>query len=148
MTTKSFLECERKNLDKLKKYQLPNKYRKIGISIFVISFIAMFIVAFTSLNSEIKQITKYGILIGLLIASISKEKIEDELVQNLRMQSYTFAFIFGVIITITNPLFNFIANLITTKQQDNFSGIGDWQILWLLLSVQFFYFEYLKKMHK
>jgi hypothetical protein len=148
MTTKSFLECERKGLDKMKKYQLPHKYRKIGIGIFVISFIAMFIVAFTSTNLELKQVTKYGILVGLLIASISKEKIEDELVRNLRMQSYTFAFIFGVIITITNPLFNFIANLIFEKQQANFSGVGDWQILWILLSVQFFYFEYLKKMHK
>ncbi len=148
MTVKSFLECERKNLEKIKKYQLPNKYRKIGIGIFVISLVSMFIIAFTSANSELKQVTKYGILVGLLIASISKEKIEDELVRSLRMQSYTFAFIFGVVITITNPLFSFIANLIFEKQQANFSGVGDWQLLWILLSVQFFYFEYLKKLHK
>ncbi len=148
MTTKSFIDCERKKLDKLKKYQLPNKFRKIGITIFIISFIALFIVAFTSNNQEFKQITKYGVLIGLLIASISKEKIEDELVRDLRMQSYTFAFIFAVIITITNPLFSFIANSFFDKQQDNFNGVGDWQILWMLLSIQFFYFEYLKKMHR
>ena len=148
MATKSFLECERRSLGKMKKYQLPNKFRKVGIGIFIILFIAMFVFAFTSENSELKQITKYGVLIGLLITSISKEKVEDELVKNLRMQSYTFAFIFAVFITITNPLFSFIVNQFTDKQQDSFSGVGDWQILWLLLSIQFFYFEYLKRMHK
>jgi hypothetical protein len=65
------------------------------------------------------------------------------------MQSYTFAFIAGVIITLlTNPLFNYIKNLILDKQQENFEGVGDWQVLWILLSLQVFYFEFLKRMNK
>ena len=76
---------------------------------------------------------------------ISKEKIEDELVKNLRMHSFTFAFIFAVFITITNPLFSYLANFVFTEKQEPFSGIGDWMILWLLLSIQVFYFEYMKK---
>ena len=65
------------------------------------------------------------------------------------MQSYTFAFIAGVIITLlTNPLFNYIANIISQKQQENFQEVGDWEILWILLSVQVFYFEFLKRMNK
>ena len=68
---------------------------------------------------------------------------------SLRMQSYTFAFIAGVIITLlTNPLFNYIANIISQKQQENFQEVGDWEILWILLSVQVFYFEFLKRMNK
>jgi hypothetical protein len=64
------------------------------------------------------------------------------------MQSYTFAFIAGVIITLlTNPLSN-IKNLILDKQQENFEGVGDWQVLWILLSLQVFYFEFLKRMNK
>jgi hypothetical protein len=65
------------------------------------------------------------------------------------MQSYTFAFIADVIITLlTNPLFNYIKNLILDKQQENFEGVDDWQVLWILLSLQVFYFEFLKRMNK
>lgn len=138
------MESEIKNLDKLKKYQLPNRAKSIGWIIFGIAFIALFL---TTKDTNPKLISKYTILIGLLIVSISKEKIEDELVKNLRMHSFTFAFIFAVFIAITNPLFSYFANFVFTEKQELFSGIGDWMILWLLLSIQVFYFEYLKRIH-
>lgn len=141
----SFLECERKSLNKLKNFQLPNQTKKIGWVIFCLAFIALFL---TTKDTNLKLIAKYSILIGLLLVSISKEKIEDELVKNLRMHSFTFAFIFAVFIAITNPLASYLSNFVLTEQQEVFSGIGDWMILWLLLSVQVFYFEYLKKMHQ
>ena len=144
MNVKSIIECERKNIDKLKKYQLSNQFKKVGWIIFGIAFVALFL---TTKDTNLKLIAKYSILIGLLIVSISKEKIEDELVKNLRMHSFTFAFIFAVFIAITNPLFSYLANFVFTEKQEPFSGIGDWMILWLLLSIQVFYFEYLKKMH-
>ncbi|MFK8006111.1 MAG: hypothetical protein AB8H03_07055 [Saprospiraceae bacterium] len=140
-----FLDCERKNIDALKKFQLPNQAKNIGWLIFCLAFIALF---FTTKDTNLKLIAKYSILIGLLIISISKEEIEDELIKSLRMYSFTFAFIFAVFIAITNPLFSYLANFVFTEQQDLFSGIGDWMILWLLLSIQVFYFEYLKKMHQ
>ena len=144
MPEKSNIVCERKSLDKLKKLQLPHKAKKIGWVIFIIAFIALFL---TTKDSNPKLIAKYTILVGLLIVSISKEKIEDELVKNLRMHAFTFAFIFAVFITITNPLFSYLVNFVFTEKQELFKGIGDWMILWLLLSVQVFYFEYLKRMH-
>ena len=145
MTTKSFLDCERNNLEKMKKYQLPNIYKKIGWGIFILSFIALFI---AERDTDFKMVAKYGMLVGLLMASISKEKIEDELIKTLRMQSYAFAFIAGVFLTITHPLFSYLANLLFDKQQEVFDNMGDWQILWILLSVQVFYFELLKRLHK
>ena len=149
MNVKSFVECERKSLEKMKRYQLPNSFKKIGIGLILISLIAFFVNKFSIENIDLNLTAKYGILVGLLLISISKEKMEDELITSLRMQSYTFAFIAGVIITLlTNPLFNYIANLISQKQQENFEGVGDWKILWILLSVQVFYFELLKRMNK
>ena len=149
MNVKSFMECERKSLEKMKHYQLPNRFKKIGIGIILISLIAFFLNKFSIENIDLKLTAKYGILVGLLLISISKEKIEDELITSLRMQSYTFAFITGVIITLlTNPLFNYIANLISEKQQGYFEGVGDWKILWILLSIQVFYFQFLKRMNK
>jgi hypothetical protein len=149
MNVKSFMECERKSLEKMKRYQLSNKFKKIGIGIIIISVVAFIVNKLSIENIDLKLTSKYGILIGLLFISISKEKIEDELIKSLRMQSYTFAFIAGVIITLlTNPIFNYIANLISEKQQGNFEGVGDWEILWILLSIQVFYFEFLKRMNK
>ena len=149
MNVKSFMECERKSLEKMKRYQLPNRFKKIGIGIIIISLVTFFVNKFSIENIDLKLTAKYGILVGLLLVSISKEKIEDELITSLRMQSYTFAFIAGVIITLlTNPLFNYIANIISQKQQENFQEVGDWEILWILLSVQVFYFEFLKRMNK
>ena len=133
-----------KQLEKMKKYQLPNWFKKIGIGIILISIVAFFVNKFSIEDIDIKLISKYGILVGLLLISISKEKIEDELITSLRMQSYTFSFIAGVIITLlTNPIFNFIANFISQRQGENFQEVGDWEILWILLSVQVFYFEFL-----
>lgn len=149
MDLKSFMEYERKSLEKMKKYQLPNWFKKIGIGIILISIVAFFVNKFSIEDIDIKLISKYGILVGLLLISISKENIEDELITSLRMQSYTFSFIAGVIITLlTNPIFNFIANFISQRQGENFQEVGDWEILWILLSVQVFYFEFLKRMNK
>lgn len=149
MNIKSIIACEQNSIEKMKKYQLPNKFKKIGLVILVFSFLTL-IANKLLLESiiEVRLIAKYGMLIGLLIMSISKEKIEDEFLSNLRMQSYAFAFIGGVIITLLNPVSVYIVNLFFEKQKENFGGVGDWQILWILLSVQVFYFEFLKRMHK
>lgn len=145
MALKSFIDCERKNLEKLQKLQLPNSFKKVGWVIFSISIIALFL---TTKDTYPKMIVKYTLLLGLLLVSVSKEKVEDELIKNLRMQSVTFAFIAAVLITITNPLISYLLNFVLSTKQDPFSGVGDWQILWLLLSIQIFYFEYLKKMYQ
>ena len=149
MDAKSFMECERKSLERMKRYQLPNSFKKVGIGIIILSLVAIIANKLSIDNAELTLTAKYGILVGLLVISISKEKIEDELITSLRMQSYTFAFIAGVVITLlSNPLVNFIANLISDEQQQVFEGVGDWQILWMLLSIQVFYFEFLKRMSK
>jgi hypothetical protein len=145
MNVESIKECERKSIDKLKKYQLPNRFKKVGWILFAIAFVGLFL---TTKDTNPKLIAKYAMLIGLLLVSISKDKIEDEFIKSLRMHSFTFAFIFAVFIAITHPLFSYVANFVVTEKQALFTGIGDWMILWLLLSVQVFYFEYLKKMHR
>jgi len=76
-------EFKTDKFEELKKYQLPYHFKKIGFGIFVFSFISMFIVVFTINNVELRQYIKYGILFGLLIISISKEKIEDEYISQL-----------------------------------------------------------------
>ena len=105
------MECENRNFDKFKKMQLPNKFRRIGLIIAIIFFAGLMINAFTINNEEIKPYIKFAILLGLLLISISKEKIEDEFIVNLRMQSYTFAFIAGVVYAIVMPVVNLLFDL-------------------------------------
>ncbi len=145
MTQESHLDSERNNVDKLKIFQLPNSAKKIGWVIACVAFVALFL---TIKDTLPKEIAKYSLLVGLLIVSISKEKIEDELIKNLRLRSFTFAFIFAVFIAILNPLFSYLANFVFTEQQEIFNGVGDWMILWLLLSIQVLYFEKLKRIHQ
>jgi hypothetical protein len=148
MAIKSILERKRNNLKKLNKYQLPNYFKKIGVGLFILALISLFINALSINNFEIRAIIKYGMLIGLLFISISKEKIEDELVTKLRMQSYTFAFIFGVIFTLLLPFIDYFFDYIFKTNEAMIKDMGDWQILWILLSIQVFYFEYLKRLHR
>lgn len=148
MRTKSFIESERNSLEKLSKYQLPNVFRKIGYLIFGIFFIALFLGKFFIDGLEIGIVLKYGMLIGLLLVSISKEKIEDELVTKLRMQSYAFAFISGVFFSLVLPLVDYLFDIIFDNGEPMFDALSDWSILWFLLSVQVFYFELLKRLHK
>jgi hypothetical protein len=148
MNKNSFIENERKSLEKMKKLQLPHSMKKIGFGIFVIFFITMFVNAFLINNIDLKLAAKYGVLIGLLITSISKEKIEDELVAKLRMQSYTFAFVMGVVYAIALPLIDYLFETVLGKESAAVKDMGDFTILWMLLFVQVFFFHYLKRMHK
>lgn len=147
MTIKNLLECERRNLDKLKNYQLSNIFKKIGFILFVISFITLFVNAFTINNLVFREITKYSMLIGLLLISISKDKIEDEYIKSLRMQSYAYAFIFGVIFILIQPLFRFIFDMIYNTESTIVKDTGDFDILFILLFIQVFYYELLKRIN-
>jgi len=148
MNTKSFLECERKSLNKLSKYQLPNSFKKLGLAILILSFLGLFVNKFSADSEFFRTMLKYGMLVGFLIISVSKEKIEDELIIKIRMQSYTFAFIFGVFFSLTQPLINYSVDSFFQSGEAVFKDNGDFQILWLLLSVQVLFFEVLKKQHK
>ncbi len=148
MTLKSLLNCERKSLKEMGKYQLPNYFKKIGIGLFALSFLSLLINAFSINVFVYREIAKYGMLIGMLLISISKEKIEDELITKLRMQSYTLAFIAGVFFALILPFMDYFVDLLFQTDKANLKDMGDWQILWILLSVQVFYFETLKRAYK
>lgn len=148
MTTKSFLDNEIKSLSKLKKLQLPNYFKKIGYVLFILSFLVLVTNQFIIQQLTITIMAKYGLLTGMLIYSVSKEKIEDELIIKLRMQSYTFAFVIAVVYTLIQPIVNYFFDFIIDDNKPNFENYGDFNILWFLLSIQLFYFEFTKRLHK
>ena len=79
----------------------------------------------------------------MFILSLAKEPIEDELIVNLRMQSYAFAFIGGIFFVLLQPFLNYGVDLFLTGNSI-FKPTGDWMILWILLFSQVGIFEMLK----
>ena len=139
-------ECERTKLESfLDKFQLPNVFKKVGITLFLLSFIVLTIIKFTENEPLwVRPALKQAMLVGLLVISISREKIEDELIQILRSKSYALAFIIGVIYIMLQPLVNQVVNFIlgTSEEPDN---MGYVQVLLFMLLIQVGFFEVLKR---
>lgn len=147
-SSSSFLDRERKSLERMKRFQLPHSFKKIGIGLAIFSFVLLFANAFLWDMIELRWMAKYGLLGGMLLISVSKDEIEDELITKLRMQSYTFAFIAVVLFTLAQPFINYLVDFIIQDGEAVFKDMGDFEILWFLLSVQVFYFIYLKKLYR
>ena len=148
MASNTILDCEGRSLDRMSKFQLPNSFKKIGTGIAILSFLFLLLNKFVMDQEIFRIIGRYGILLGLLFVSLSKEKIEDELIASLRMQSYTLAFIAGVLVAMVQPAINFLVDYLIDSEVPAFKYSGDFVILFTLLIVQIFYFKSLKRMYK
>ncbi|MCH3882150.1 MULTISPECIES: hypothetical protein [Tenacibaculum] len=147
MSQQSFCEKERKNLEKLNKFQLGNQFKKIGVIIAIGSFILMIARKYFEDSEWIRPVLHGLLLIGLLIISVSKEKIEDEYVDSLRSQSYRLAFIMAIVYSLVQPLINY-AVAVLFNQDDNLKGFSYFQVLFFMLIVQLLFFWQLKRMNK
>jgi len=147
MSLKTVSECERKRVSKYSNISLPNSYNKLGIAITAVAFLALLVLGFIENEPEIlRDLIKKLILVGLLVVSISKDKEEDELTQKLKTQSYTMAFVFGVLYAVIQPYITyFIALLIGKENKLEFLQLGDFQLLFFMLVIQIGFYRMLKK---
>lgn len=148
MASNTLLKHHGHSSNKFNKFQLPNQFKKVGIALFLFAFILLFVNKFSFESDQFRAILKYTMLIGILLISISKEKVEDELITNLRMQSYSLAFIAGVFITLILPFIDFSIDSIFNSESAKFKDVGDFEILLLLLATQIIHFESLKKFYQ
>lgn len=146
MRRETFCEAEERRFEKLKKFGLPPSYKKVGIAIVALGILFLFTRKFFDIevSETAKFIIKRAVLVGLLIIAISKEKIEDEMIQTLRGQAFTLAFVIGVIYTLIQPLINYVAFIIF-KDKYELEDLGDFQVLWFLLTIYLLFFHMLKK---
>ncbi|MDX6747309.1 hypothetical protein SHK09_10940 [Polaribacter sp. PL03] len=147
MSKQTICEKERRNLKKMNKFQLKHKYKKLGLYITIVSFVAMILLLFLDESIWIKPVFQGVILIGLLVMSLSKEKIEDEYVDSLRSQSYRVAFISVVLYSVIQPIAIFIVGFIF-KQGKVFESFNYFQVLYFMLLVQLLIFWVLKRADK
>lgn len=146
MNFKSISECEERRISKFLNYKLPNHFKKIGWIGFALIGVSLIATKFFDGDfGVLVEIFKKLLLVFLLVVVISKEKVEDEMVKSIRAQSFSFAFIGGVLYTLIQPIINLIVSSIVRPEKVIFEELGDFQVLWFMLIVYLVVFNKLKK---
>ncbi|MFV8371526.1 hypothetical protein [Flavobacterium sp. LB2P74] len=91
-----------------------------------------------------ERIALSGSVLGLLIISISREKIDDELIAKIRMQSYNYAVVMTVIVYLALPFIHFAIKSIFLLMP-KIEGSKDLSVLGLLIAIQILTFRKLKR---
>ena len=147
MSKLSICERERNQLEKLNKFQLGNQYKKVGYIIAIGTFFLMILRKYVEDSEWVRPILHGILLIGLLIISLSKEKVEDEFIDSLRSQSYRLAFILAIVYSLVQPLVNY-GVAVLFNQDDKLQGFSYFQVLFFMLIVQLMFFWQLRRMNK
>lgn len=103
----------------MEKYQpqlrlLPNYFKKIGLGIILLVILcALYCIKYREQVSEqytniLATVFIDFIIIGLLLFALARERIDDELLMLIRLQSMAYAFIFSVLYVVIPPLLGYI----------------------------------------
>ena len=92
-----------------------------------------------------KLLFQKTLLVGMLIMSISKDKIEDEMTIQLRAQSYMYAFVLGVIYALIMPYVEFGVSNVVNNGGEAYKDLGDFQVLLFMLMIQLMFYHNLKR---
>ncbi len=135
---------------KVLNFRFPHKFKMIGLVGAILIF--GFLLGYKFIGSNdllVKDVCRTVVLLLMLLASMSKDKVEDEYIQHVRSQSYVLAFIFATAYSIGMPLISFLLDLLITKVRDggtiNFHEISAFEVMFMLLGFQLLYFETLKR---
>ncbi|HEA81229.1 MAG TPA: hypothetical protein ENI01_12275 [Maribacter sp.] len=103
---------------------MPNRFKTIGLILFIIGFVIPLILAFTSgfsepytsnetsrlsekvIDSSLSKWLDILTIVGMLIYMLSKEKVEDDYIIKLRLESYQIATILCLIVIIILHIIN------------------------------------------
>jgi hypothetical protein len=147
METEKIIECETKCLKKMVNFRLPYRFMKIGILVFGLTIAGMFVRAFVLEGDTewLKLLLQKTLLIGMLIMSLSKDKIEDEMTISLRSQSYAIAFVVGVAYALIMPYVEFGVSNLVHSGGESYKDLGDFQVLLFMLMIQLMFYHVLKR---
>lgn len=144
MKKSTFIEAEQRRMQKLQQFKLAHHYKKIGYIIAFASVGLMFAKILFDEPEWVKELLRNTLLLGMLIISISKEKIEDEYIESLRASSYRISFVLGVAYALVQPYINYlVASLIRPEKAT--LDFSYFQVLTFMLLIQLMYFAMLKK---
>ena len=147
MDTKKIMDCERKRFHKIINFRLPHVFMNIGIAIAAVSIITMFIRAFALEGDTewLKLLLQKSLLVGMLLMSIARDRVEDEMTISLRSQSYAIAFVVGVVYALVMPYIEFGVSNVVHSGGEKFKNLGDFQVLLFMLMIQLMFYHNLKR---
>lgn len=147
MNAEKIKNCERNRFQKWINFRLPHRFMSIGIAIVILSIVTMFIRAFAMDGDTewLRHLLQKTMLVGMLIMSISKDKLEDEMTIALRSQSYAIAFVTGVVYALVMPYVEFGVSNIVNSGGEALKDLGDFQVLLFMLMIQLMFYHNLKR---
>jgi cytochrome bd-type quinol oxidase subunit 2 len=95
---------------------LPNYFKKIGGGFILLAIVAPIVINlsefhFADSSKEIARTIVFDLFIlGLLLVTLSKDKVEDEMTLALKLKSMAGAFVFGAVFTLVYPFLGLIFN--------------------------------------
>lgn len=135
---------------KILNLRLPHTFKKIGLlgAFLILAF--LFGYKFLGSNTLVfKDVLRTLILLFLLLASLSKDSLEDEFNRHTRYQSYVLAFVCTTVYAISIPLIAFVFDILITKITGDgtisFYEMSAFEILFILMGLQLLFFETLKR---
>lgn len=136
-------------IDKFTSYLLPNKFKIVGLVIVIFSILSIVTSSKNYLLDDkyhdlFERIALSGMVFGTLIISISREKIEDELIAKIRMQSFHYAVLGTVLFYLAIPFVHFTIKVLLSDMP-TIEGSKDVSVLGVLLMMQILTFKKLKK---
>ena len=143
-------EDEYTRMYKILNFRLPHIFKRIGLLGAFLILVFLFAYKFLGSNAlMLKDVLRTLILLFLLLASLSKDVLEDELNRLTRYQSYVLAFVCTTVYAIAIPLIALVFDLLITKITGDgtvhFYEISAFEVLFILMGLQLLFFETLKR---
>ncbi len=144
------IQSDYNRLIQILNFRLPPIFKKLGLIGAGAFLLVVFFYKIGGSNTPIvKDVFRSLILLFLLMASLSKDKFEDEFNNHIRFQSYVIAFVFTAIYAISIPLISiaidFVITGITGDGRVSFYEISAFEVLFMLMGFQILFFESLKR---
>lgn len=143
-------EDEHSVLYRILNFRLPNRFKKLGLIAAVLMFMILFTYKFVGSNALIvKDVLRTFILFFLLVASLSKDKMEDEYITHIKFQSFLIGFVgaaaYSILIPLIAIVLDFAITKITGDGHVSFYEISAFEVLFIMLCFQLLCFETLKR---
>lgn len=114
-------------MQKLINFRLLRQFMTIGLVLALSSIVLMFFRAtlFGEASLLMRDTLQRALLVGMLIMSITRDREEDEMTIQFRMQSYGWAFVMGVIYALIMPFVEFGVSIVVNGDGEAFKSLGD-----------------------
>ena len=145
MNEKKTIDCEQSKIERWSQFQIKHHWKLKGVVVCLVMFLAMITLKFTDTEPQwLNAVLRRGLLIGLLIIVLSKEKMEDEMIVSLRAKAFALAFVFAVVYALVQPLIDHIVFYIFNGRSTE-NEFSYFQVLFFMMVIQIMFFNVLKR---